>query len=186
MKKLAIMMGAAALLFATSAQAVIINISATSNTVPPGTNLIELALGPGDYSIEVIGTAEGGAYNAWSAWNEPHTCAIDPGVCNPGPGVTGWLNSYAFASPGGGIAATPVGDGLVYNNPGLANAAAIDSSFSLANAATVSFYITDFPVTDNSGGISLNVTQVPEPLSVLMLGVALVGLASGRRRFRAA
>ena len=80
---------------------------------------------------------------------------------------------------------------MVYSSASTALANARDSMFTLTSAGFVGFAIFDVPISDNRGGVSLEVLQmaspptaVPEPglLGLFAIGVALWGIQ--RRRLR--
>jgi hypothetical protein len=187
-------------LYVSSAGAVIVDLNARSNNL---SNTIDLALGAGTYAIDPIGTADGGAWNAWNAWGRT-SCANSTGCPRTSPTtVVGWLNIYSFGSADltnvtiNGIAAVPsVGDNyfvdpfMAYPDPLSALADAWSAEFTLAVASMVSFAIPDNPLSDNLGGMSLNVTvsrpsgSVPEPASIALMGLGLLGLAAARYRKR--
>ena len=138
-------------------------------------NPIVINLSAGTYDVEVISMSEGGAFDAWSPWNNT-TC---PDECGLNSGHTGWVNNYTIGSVE--LGATTYTSGLRYSTAAGANATAIDSSFTLSYAEDAEFYIDDTPISDNAGGISLNVTAVPEPMTVAMLGIGLALLGLRRR-----
>ncbi len=136
-------------------------------------------LDAGSYIVEMIGTAEGGAHNAWIPWSRA-TCTDPNGCQRTSPTtVTGWINAYAVTSPNisaatidGSVA--PVGnvagrlgyhvdDRFAYPNPLSALNRGLPSAFSLDAPSTVSFFHTDsiFALGDNSGGLSLRVSGNP-------------------------
>src|SRR6266568_382497 len=82
------------------------------NVGADGPTGVGLNLSAGDYLVSWIGTANGGAYNAWSAWN----------------GFEGWLNNFNVKAngvdTGYGIGSYPF-----YATPAEALAAAQSSSF---------------------------------------------------------
>ena len=75
-----------------------------------------------------------------------------------------------------------VGTDFTYPNAGLAFGSAVPSSFTLAAAGLVGFSILDDPYTDNSGGVSLNLSAVPAPAAAWLFGSALLGLAGFSKR----
>jgi hypothetical protein len=194
--------GAAAIsmMFAASlSHAAIVNISATSSVGATYT------FGPGDYRVEWIGTADGGAYNAWN------------GSCLTGSCTSGWTNQFSatdsndpgfiqvynltgnpsFSSDLASLAAyqaastfthtelqiiggvpTPVGSSLI-SQPWIVHA---------DDFGVITFRAGDGSPQDNFGGVSLRLTAVPEPQTwvLLILGFGLTGYSLRRRRdFRA-
>ena len=151
----------------------IVNIDSTQNSA---SNPISLMLSAGTYSVDYIGTSDGGAYDGWNAWGT-----------STGNG-TGWMNRYTvfttdftqeYTSPS------------VYNTPLLALQNAVDSTFTLTSDTLVNFSIRDSAYGDNAGGVSLRVASVasqavPEPASMLgLLAVASIGVSSLKRKKKA-
>jgi K319L-like, PKD domain len=76
--------------------ALIVDINAKINNEA---NPIEAFLDAGTYQIEVIGTANGGLFNSWSAWSFT-TCTDPLGCINTRPTTnTGWLSAFQVTSP---------------------------------------------------------------------------------------
>ena len=114
----------------------IININARSSSG------VTLALTSGTYRVTMIGTANGGAYNAWSAWSSGNQ----------------WLNTYAITS--NELGTIRVNDGTRYSTAIEALNNAIDANFTLTNNENVRFYIIDTPYSDNRGGVSLSIEKI--------------------------
>ena len=184
MTRMLLASAAAAGLAATPAAAAIVNLDALTNSGMTATNAISLNLGAGTYTV----TPTIGAFTAFTRFNTISGCNNIGGSC-----TTGYEHSYFVT-----IGATSTGYG---SNNGLgtlgpqttggyyataAQAFALDattSMFTLAAPQTVKFWIFDDFLSDNSGGVSLNVAAIPEPASWAMLiaGFGLVGAAMRRR-----
>lgn len=185
----------------TAANAAIINIDARVNGQ---NNPLSLYFEAGTYSVTPIGTADGGAYDAFTAWLST-SCANVNGCAKTAPtSVTGWMNLYRISSPdlvAVSVEGTPiplvttyppgfqdffletattrifqVDDGNVYPNPLSALAQARSSTFTLSTAGFVNFDISDIALSDNSGGISLSVNAVPLPPAIWLFASAIFGL----------
>ena len=184
MKRLAFVTGIfIVLLVGGVAHATIINIDSRTNSI---LNPIGLSLEAGTYTIETIGVADGGSFNAWSAWASS-TCG-DPNGCQRTipTSVTGFLTSYQVNSPNilsasvDGVDLSPtdvalplesyflktpeltllvVENGLVYPDALSALSGAQTSFVTLSGAGIVEFSIIDGPnlLADNRGGLSLKI-----------------------------
>jgi len=74
--------------------------------------------------------------------------------------------------------------GLAYPTNLNALAGAQDSIFTLTTAGFVGFSIRDNPLSDNQGGISLNINSVPVPGAVWLFVSGLAGLVGLRRKVK--
>ncbi len=101
-----------------------------------------LTLTAGSYEIIPIGTAEGGAYYAWSAWSSGNQ----------------WFNTYRITSDE--LGTIIVNDATRYSTALLALSNSITQTIILANDGIVSLYIADTPYYDNRGGLSLKVVKI--------------------------
>jgi hypothetical protein len=162
--------------FTANANAAIVNLDARLN----GTgNTVDLSLTAGTYSITPIGTANGGDYNAWYAWTNGVTgCDSNGENCS-----RGWIHSYGYESSEiGTVNVGSNGTDNRYATDLLALDHSLGSLFTLTSDAVVSFFIRDYPLTDNAGGISLDVTAVPLPAAAWLFGSALLGFVGLSRR----
>ena len=163
----------------------IVNISAYDPTAPgDAPTPVTQTFGPGTYTIAVIGQAAGGLYNAWSVaannygtptqnadgqWDERYNYVVGNNLAN----IVA-VNPYAgqrFATAADALAAF----------------SGVLSTFTLTQTSAVTFGIPDYLFVDNTGGVSLGITQtspasVPEPATVGLFGLGMLGLLVMRRR----
>src|SRR5207302_4266297 len=149
---------------------------------------------PGQYPSEFIGTANGGAFNAWNSscpagdcvggWRDAFSVTIDPG---PHPDidfffVAGPTYDSALAALAG-FQTSPLQDAaFVWNG----SAYVLDSQQQInqpwvitANTSvTANLFISDATRADNFGGVSLRVTAVPEPQAWTLLVLGFGGLGA--------
>ena len=170
-----------------------------------------VALAAGTYNV----TFTSGAYQAWNAWSNVSGCDGNGANCSQGWLVslqidTGNMGAFdrtqgssyyfsnganyprIFSTAGAALAEAQTGAGLMqaaladYANPN-AFTAASGITFTLSSAQLVNFAILDTPYGDNSGGVSILLSNaVPEPATwaLMILGFGAVAAAMRRQRTR--
>lgn len=151
-----------------SANAAVVNLNALTTTTA---NPVELNLTAGTYTV----TPFEGNYTSWNAWGPTAGCDNNGANC-----TRGWINNYSINTPE--LGTFLLSDGGRYATPELALINALSTTFTLLSDATVKFFISDAPYTDNVGGMSLNVSQVPVPAAAFLFAPALVGFFGLRRK----
>jgi hypothetical protein len=169
-----------------SAQATVVNISTLA-----GANPVEVTVGPvkhvgvtlnltaGDYTITPVDTSTSGA--AYTAANRFSSVNLPD---------TGW-EWNVYVSFDGGVTGTKYGYGEGIGSTGGPYQATAADAFAAAPApwqvnlaadGPVTFYWVDDIFGDNTGGVSIDVSPVPEPASMAVLGLGLAAVARRRRK----
>jgi hypothetical protein len=141
----------------------VINLDATDYTK----SAVTQNFAAGDYLVSFV---DKGLYEAWAPaapalgnWEDRYSVTVN--------GVTTQFNPFSGARFGTTDAAF-----AAFRN--------LTSTFSLAQATNVTFSIPDFPTSfgDNAGGVSLNVSAVPEPATWAMMFLGFMGMGVALRR----
>jgi hypothetical protein len=175
---------------ANISNAIQINLDAIPRTSP-----VQVFLEAGTYSVDPIGVAEGGLWNAWSPWNADN-CYNTNGCPRTYPSTySGWFTDYIIESDSitsvsvAGVDLAPIGTGdpagtdfflvtpsstiywvrdtLVYSNAVIAQQNAKSSTFTISQDTNVTFLNSrGLPAWDDRGGLSLAVNLVTIPSTV--------------------
>lgn len=137
-----------------------------------------LALAAGTYTVTPIDTSQGGAYTAAKRFG------------SVAPPNTGWewnvwvSTDGAFTGVKHGYGEGIPANGGTYQPTAAAAFALAPAPFQLTfgSATNVTFYWRDDNFSDNTGGISIDVSPVPEPFTVGLAGAGLLAAARRRRR----
>lgn len=177
----------AAVSVAPAQAATIVNLDGVANASLNGSNGVTVNLDAGTYNLSFIQNA----YTAFTRFSSPTGCDGAGKNC-----VQGWENSARYiigpntflfgdGAGSGGLGPLGVGDGY-YSTAAqsFANSGNFTGSFTLGNASSVTFFIYDDFLGDNSGGVSLAVAAVPEPAAWMMMimGFGAIGGLLRRRR----
>lgn len=174
------------LLLPVAANALIIDVDGTANASLDGTNAVSVLLAAGTYELSFTE----GAYSAFSRFSSSTDCDASGANCR-----TGWENSARYiidpttflfgdGNASGGIGPISGGGYFVDAATSFANSAGYSTTFSLASAVNVDFFIFDDFLGDNRGGVSLLVQRVgvPEPSVLALFSIGLLGMGLARRR----
>lgn len=166
----------------------IVNIVNIDSSVNDTSSPVTIFLEAGTYEVTPIGIEQGGAWDGWNAWGdttcmEPTGCLASPttwGWLNAYVVISPELVAVTIEgrplTPGSFAPASEQGSGgyflkgssnalyrvfaeKVYADARSALSASHHSTFAIANAGVVGFSISDNPLIDNLGGMSLQVTR---------------------------
>ena len=165
--------------------ATVVNLDGMANASLNGANAVTLNLDAGDYNLNFIE----GAFTAFTRFSNVSGCDGFGAKC-----ITGFENSARFVVNGttflfgdgaasGGLGPQATGGYYSTAAQSFAASSAFSTTFSLAAPGSVSFYLFDDNLGDNSGGVSLAVAAVPEPATwmLMLLGMAGVGYTMRRK-----
>ena len=187
LRKFSIAAALSASLFAVSSlqAATIVDLNGVTNASTNGANAVTLNLDAGVYNLNFVE----GAFTAFTRFSSVTGCDGLGAKC-----VTGFENSARYVIDGttflfgdgaasGGLGPQATGGYYSTAAQSFAASSAFTSTFSLAAPGSVSFYLFDDILGDNSGGVSLAVAAVPEPATwmLMLLGMAGVGFSMRRK-----
>lgn len=90
-RSIALLLGLGSLVWASSANALIVNYDATN---PGGTSVL---LSAGTYTVQIIGTSAGGSYDAWDPWSNGTVSGCDGSDANCSQG---WTDRFTISFGG--------------------------------------------------------------------------------------
>jgi Integrin beta chain VWA domain len=126
-------------------------------------NPVVIPLAAGTYKVHVLTPSEGGKFAAWNTIDKSLKCDGDGNNCE-----NGWETRYYFKSPYkkvvDGTCSKKKFDSCRYATAAQASAdSSKDVTFTLAKDTKVKFYIYDTKLSNNQGGLSLQITK-PSPV----------------------
>ena len=186
MKKfLALIAVASAAVLTLPAQAITLNLDGMANASIDGSNGVGFALAAGKYRFSFVNDQ----YTAFSRFSSATGCDGSGRNCVQGfenstmVVTNGVTNMFGDGNASGGFG--PVSGGGYYETAAnsFANSGQYTSIFTFAAPVTGSAYIFDDILSDNRGGVSLNIAAVPEPATwgLMILGFGGMGVAMRRR-----
>ena len=165
--------------------ATIVNLDGMANASLNGANAVILNLDAGEYDLNFVQ----GAFTAFTRFSGVSGCDALGAKC-----ITGFENSARFVINGttflfgdgaasGGLGPQATGGYYSTAAQSFGASSAFSTKFSLAAPSSVSFYLFDDNLGDNSGGVSLAVAAVPEPTTwmLMLLGMAGIGFTMRRK-----
>ena len=165
--------------------ATVVNLNGVTNASLNGANAVTLNLDAGVYNLSFVQ----GAFTAFTRFSGVSGCNGLGAKC-----ITGFENSARYVVNGttflfgdgaasGGMGPQATGGYYATAAQSFSASSAFGTSFSLAAPGSVSFYLFDDNLGDNSGGVSLAVAAVPEPATwmFMLLGMAGIGFTMRRK-----
>lgn len=165
--------------------ATVVDLDGMANASTTGANAVTLNLDAGIYNLNFVE----GAFTAFTRFSSVSGCDGLGAKC-----ITGFENSARYVIDGttflfgdgaasGGLGPQATGGYYASAAQSFSASSAFSTTFSLAAPGSVSFYLFDDNLGDNSGGVSLAVAAVPEPATwmFMLLGMAGIGFTMRRK-----
>lgn len=179
----------ASTLTAVDAQAAtIVDLDGRSNASTDGSNSVMLALAAGTYNLSFVESL----FTAFNRFGQASGCNASGASCTRGFEnsarfvINGVTNFFGDGNASGGIGPQATGGYYSTSAQSFDSSGVYKTSFTLASPSSVSFYLFDDNLSDNTGGVSLAVAAVPEPATWLMMlfgfGMIGFGMRSAKRR----